>query len=85
MFNSHYNSFDPDKLGWTQDDKDPMIIVINYNGKRVMSISLCEAMEYAGRHAIMKHVAECDRSPWLHRWTDEAMETTVEKLKKNTK
>ena len=72
-----------DDYSWTQDDKDPMIIVISYKDKRIMSISLCEAMEYAGRHAIMKHVAECDRSPWLHRWTAEAMETTAEKLKGN--
>lgn len=25
-------------------------------------------MEAAGRDLVMKHVRECDRSPWLHSW-----------------
>ena len=72
-----------EEYSWTQDDKDPMIIVIKKRGVRIFSIALCEAMEYAGRKNIMKHVAECDRSPWLHRWTEEAMEATVAKLREN--
>lgn len=68
MYASYYNSFDPEKLSWGMDEKDPMKIVIMYNGVRAFSISLHEAIESAGRKNIMKHVAECDRTPWLKNW-----------------
>lgn len=84
MFNSYYNSFDPNNLEWNLSETDPMVIVIKYNGVRAMSISLHEAMESAGRKAIMKHVRECDNSPWLRKWHDDKMEQEIEILKGNT-
>jgi hypothetical protein len=53
---------------WDLDKKDPMVIVIFCNGKRVMSLFLGEAMESAGREEIMKHVAEIENSPWIRTW-----------------
>jgi hypothetical protein len=38
---------------------------------------LGEAIESAGRENIMKHVRECDRSPWLHKWNESAMDEEV--------
>ena len=72
-----------DDYSWTMDEHDKMIIVIKHNGHRIMSLFLGEAMESAGRKNIMKHVKECDRTPWLHKWHEEAMESTVEILKGN--
>lgn len=34
----------------------------------VMTLFIGEAMENAGRKHVMKHVAECDKSPWLPNW-----------------
>lgn len=78
MYSAIYSSFSPDNLSWELDEKDRMTIVIKYNGVRAFSISLYEAMESAGRKNIMKHVAECDRSPWIKSWgADDAI---IEKL-----
>jgi hypothetical protein len=59
-----------------------MRIIIMYDGHRIMELSIHEAMEFAGRKNIMAHVRECDRTPWLSRWTEEAMDDVVEVLKK---
>jgi hypothetical protein len=68
-----------DDYGWDLDPNDKMIIVIKKNGTRVMSLFLGEAMESAGRKNILKHVKECDNSPWLRCWgADDAI---IEKLK----
>lgn len=74
-----------DNYGWEMDKNKPMSIVIKKDGKRLFSIFLGEAMESAGRHEVLKHVKECDNSPWLHRWHKEAMETAVEILKGETR
>lgn len=83
MFGSYYNSFDPENLSWTVSEKDPMIVEIRYNGVRAMSFFLGEAMESAGRKEIMKHVRECDKSPWLTKWHDDKMDQEVAILKGN--
>ena len=70
-----------DNYSWDMDDKDPMIIVIKKDGVRIFSIFVGEAMESAGRRAVMKHVKECDNSPWIHKWHKTAMEEVVEILK----
>lgn len=70
-----------EEYGWDLDSNDKMIIVIKRHGVRVMSLFLGEAMESAGRKNIMKHVKECDKSPWLKKWQDEAMEETMSILK----
>ncbi len=72
-----------DNLSWDLSEIDNMIIVVKYNGVRVMGISLHEAVESAGRKAIMKHVRECDRSPWLRKWHDDKMEQEISILKGN--
>lgn len=70
-----------DNYSWDMDEKEPMIIVIKKDGVRLFSIFLGEAMESAGRRAVMKHVKECDNSPWIHKWHKSAMEEVVEILK----
>jgi len=83
MFSSYYNSFDPNNLSWGMSKTDSMVIEIKYNGVKAMSISLHEAIESAGRKAIMKHVRECDRTPWLKKWHEDKMDQEVEILKGN--
>ena len=70
---------------WNLSKTDPMIIEITNNGTRVMSLFLGEAMELAGRKEIMKYVKECDRTPWLKKWQENAMEEVVGILKNNSK
>lgn len=60
-------------LNWTIDH-GTMSIKIRDGHTVVMSIFLGEAMELAGRRQVMKHVAECDRSLWLHDWQQEKQE-----------
>ncbi len=60
---------------------DRMIIDIKYDGVKVMGISLCEAIESSSRRKVLAHIKECDRTPWLKGWQEEAMEDIVKKLK----
>ena len=72
-----------DDYTWDLDPEDCMNIVIKKGGVRLFSIFLGEAMESAGRRAIMKHVKECDRTPWLKKWHMDAMDEVAEILKGN--
>lgn len=69
-----------DDYSWDLDPTDKMRIVIKHRGLRVMSLFLGEAMKSAGRKNIMDHVRECDRSPWLHNWTKDAMDEEMKIL-----
>ena len=60
---------------WDIDTDDPMHIKIwnsreDYDLKLppAASIFLGEAMESAGREAVMNHIAEIDCSPWIRSW-----------------
>jgi hypothetical protein len=55
-----------------------MSVVIKKNGKRLFSFFLGEAMETAGRVAVMRHVEECDSTPWLSHWHNRAWEILKE-------
>lgn len=59
---------------WDLDKTDPMIVVVSYNGKQVLRLFLGEAMESAGRTRIMRHIKECDKTPWLRKWHDDPFE-----------
>ena len=63
-----------EEYSWDIDDIDKMIIVIKHRGEKLFSLSLHEAIESCSRHAILKHVKECDRTPWLKRWQKELAE-----------
>lgn len=69
-----------DNYSWGMDENKPMTIVIKKDGRRLFSIYVGEVMESVGRKEIMKHVRECDRTPWLKKWHDDAMEEVVEIL-----
>lgn len=69
------------EYSWDLDKTDPMIVNIFYDGKKVMSFFLGEAIESAGYHAIMKHIEEINRSPWLHKWHGERKEEVIKILK----
>jgi len=60
----------PNHLTWTIAEDDPMILEIkDQTTKQVlMRIFLGEAMEAAGKEAVMAHVAECNRSMWITSW-----------------
>ena len=72
-----------DNYSWDLSKTDPMIIEIRKDGIKLFSIFIGEAMESAGRHAIMKHIKECDSSPWLKTWHTDAMDEVAEILKGN--
>ena len=74
-----------DDYGWDLSKTDPMMIEIKKNGVKIFSIFMGEAMESAGRRAVMKHVRVCDETPWLKKWHMDAMEEVVEILKGNLK
>jgi hypothetical protein len=48
-----------------------MIILFKHNSKVVQRVFLGEAMEMAGKTAVMKHVNACNNTPWLITWHDE--------------
>jgi hypothetical protein len=45
-----------------------MFIDIYFKRYRLFSIFIGEAMEATSRALVIKHVDECDRSPWLTKW-----------------
>ena len=61
---------DPRDLAWDLSPDNPMILEVKVRGtgQVLMRIFLGEAMEAAGQEAVMAHVAECDRSPWITSW-----------------
>ena len=63
------------KLIWNIDKEDPMLIKIwtshkdyDLNLPPAATIFLGEAIESAGREAVMQHIEEIDRSPWIRSW-----------------
>lgn len=66
---------------WNTDPDDPMIINIFHKGQKVMSFFLGEAIESAGRTAVMRHIEECDRSHWLEKWQKEKHNALIDIIK----
>lgn len=63
------------ETAWKIDETDPMIIKVwhsraayEHNQPADIKIFLGEAMEEAGREAVMKYIAEIERSPWVRNW-----------------
>lgn len=71
----------PNELSWDIEDPDDMRIVITYQGKQVMSISMHEAIESCSRQKVLAHVRECDNTPWLKRWNNEKHSELMDILK----
>ncbi len=61
----------PCEWAWNLHSNDPMSIVIYHWSKPVMRLSLHEAIESSSRNDILKHIVECDNTPWLTRWQEE--------------
>ena len=61
------------EYSWDMDGNDPTQINIFHNNKKVMSLYLGEAMLAAGRKQVMKIVNECDNTPWLLHWKEDAL------------
>ena len=67
----------PYEWAWNLHPTNSMVIVVYQWGKPVMSFFLGEAMESAGYRAVMKHVNECNTSPWLKKWQTERQEELI--------
>ena len=72
--NYHY------EFSWTMHPTDPMCIVVYHHGKPVMMLGLHEAIESSSRTAVLKHIEECDRTPWLKRWQAERTKSIMDAL-----
>lgn len=70
-----------EEYSWDLDPDDKMIIVIKHYDKKLFSISLCEAIESSSRKKVLEHIRECDSTPWLKNWHEEAMDEVVSILK----
>lgn len=70
-----------EEYSWDLDPDDKMIIVIKHHGKKLFSISLCEAIESSSRRKVLAHVRECDRTPWLKNWQQDMMDEEVSILR----
>ena len=71
-----------EEFTWDNAKHDPMIVEIKYHGRVVLHFFLGEAMEGAGRKRVMAHVRECDHSPWMKEWHQQAQDEMLDKLKK---
>lgn len=60
----------------------PMLITVRCQGRPVLRLSVHEVIESCSRNDIVAHVAECDRTPWLRRWTEEKHQSLIDILKK---
>lgn len=61
----------PYEFAWNMHPTDPMSIVVYHWSKPVMRLSLHEALESSSRKEIIKHIIECDNTPWLTNWQKE--------------
>ena len=61
----------PYEWAWNLHPTDNMRIIIYHWSKPVMSIFLGEAIESSSRNEILKHILDCDNTPWLTRWQEE--------------
>lgn len=71
------------ELTWQLDKEDPMTICIYKNAEDyksntpMMRIFLGEAIESAGRVAVMKHIQEIERTPWIRPWHSHVTFNTI--------
>lgn len=56
---------------WNMHPTKTMSVVVYHWGKPVMCFSMHEAIESCPRNEVIKHIVECDNTPWLHRWQKE--------------
>ena len=70
-----------EEFTWDNAKDDPMCIEIKHHGRNVMRFAIGEAMEGAGRKRVMAHVRECDHSPWLKEWHQQAQDEMLDNLK----
>jgi len=55
-------------MSYYEWDVDDMIITVKAGMDVVMTISVAEVIESCRRKDIMRHIKECDRTPWLKNW-----------------
>jgi hypothetical protein len=55
-----------DEISWDIDT--PMYISIKQRGVVLFKISVHEVIESNPREQVMRHVEECNRTPWLKHW-----------------
>jgi len=72
----------PYEFAWNMHPTDSMAMVVYHWGKPVMRLSMHEAIESCSRSEIIKHIKECDNTPWLKRWQEEKNQELVEILTK---
>jgi len=73
----------PYEFAWDLHPTDSMAMVVYHWGKPVMRLSMHEAIESCSRSEIIKHIKECDNTPWLKRWQEEKNQELVEILTKD--
>ena len=61
----------PYEFAWNMHPTDNMSMVIYHWSKPVMRLSMHEAIESCSRSEVIKHIIECDNTPWLERWQKE--------------
>jgi hypothetical protein len=61
----------PYEWAWNLHPTNKMSIVIYHWSQPVMSFSLHEAIESSSRNEVLKHIVECDNTPWLKSWQEE--------------
>jgi hypothetical protein len=71
----------PYEWAWNLHPTNKMIVVIYHWSKPVMSFFLGEAIEASSRNAILKHILECDNTPWLTSWQEEKHTSLIDLLK----
>lgn len=57
-----------DGYSWDLDPNEPLMIQIKKDGAVLFTLFMGEAIEQSKRSDIMKHIEECDRTPWLRKW-----------------
>lgn len=68
-------------FSWTNNEKDPMILDITFQGNLIMRLSIQEAIQYAGRKNVLQAVKELDNSPWIDDWQKEKHQELIDILK----
>ena len=70
-----------DEFAWNIDPEDPMTVVVYHWGQPVMNFWLGEAIESSSRNQVLRHIVDCDNSPWLKRWQAEKYACLIDILR----
>ena len=82
MTADEYNKTFLNGYSWEMHPTDSMILLVKHHNEIVLRIFIGEAMEQAGRTAVLAHVQTCEGSEWIDSWHERDTKAMLKALVK---